>query len=365
MYRSAVYIVILLLAALFFCSCSDNAASLDDDDMRIADVTLLVTPAGLGDNGYNDCAAEGVFAFAYHTNTPLSIMQPSDADDAEYAYKKWLDDNAGRDSAVLIMGSSMYETILLRHAAEDKERLLAMQKRGCRILLFESNLQIDGVTTVYISRYGISWLAGAMSKDFDALVYAASEGYSSLEESILGFTDARKTYKGEKNGTPVQTELLYLADGEDSFAMPDSAYRMMSRRGKQGMMTYDEMIFPLLGGSVLGLIRYLNDEELTAALMIGMDVDMTGLSSRIPFSMVIRIDKVLNQYLDDWYAGRDWQPARRFGMQDGVTDIVFTQGFNEHLVMSDGRYDEPGTFPNLYNTYKEEAIRKEAEYENR
>ena len=64
--------------------------------------------------------------------------------------------------------------------------------------------------------------------------------------------------------------------------MPDSAYRYIARRANSSFL-YNEMIFPLLGGSQAGILRYLNDDEFSAALMAGMDVDQTGQSSRIPF----------------------------------------------------------------------------------
>ena len=50
--------------ALLSCSGSDdNAMSLDEYTPRKATVTFQITPNGLGDNGYNDAAAEAVFVF--------------------------------------------------------------------------------------------------------------------------------------------------------------------------------------------------------------------------------------------------------------------------------------------------------------
>ena len=41
-------------------------------------VTLRATPNGRGDNGYNDAASEGVFAFAAETGTRLRLLLPKD-----------------------------------------------------------------------------------------------------------------------------------------------------------------------------------------------------------------------------------------------------------------------------------------------
>jgi len=227
------------------------------------------------------------------------------------------------------------------------------------VLLFESDAEIDGVATVIISRYGVSWLAGAMSQGFDALVLTATPGITLLEESVAGFQEARKSYAGEFEERPCQTTVHYLAEGASGFAMPDSAYRYIARRAAS-VSYYDEMIFPLLGGSEAGVLRYLNDNEFTTALMVGMDVDQTGLSSRIPFSVVIRIGDVLKQYLADWLAGREWPASQRLGMRDGAADIVITPRFAQHLTIWDDRYNDPDTFQRLYEKYKDEAMEKES-----
>ena len=343
----------ILFALLLFSACSK-----DNDEMAtvvapkgVATVTFLVTPNGLGDNGYNDAAAEGIFAFAGETGTRLRLLLPDDEAEAETMYRQWLTDNAAQDSAVIILGSSSYESMARNNRA-------ALTGRGSRVLLFESEAAIDGVSTVLVSHYGVSWLAGAMSQGFDALILAATEGVPTLEEAIAGFQEAREAYAGEYEGWPCKTTLYYLADGEAGFAMPDSAYRYIARRADESF-DYDEMIFPLIGGSEAGVLRYLNDDRFTMGLMVGMDVDQTGLSSRIPFSVVISIGDVLRQYLNAWLAGREWPQHQRLGMKDGAADIVITPRFRQHLNIWDGRYDDPDTFQRLYEKYKEEAMKKE------
>lgn len=350
--------------ALVACSSDDDAPTGRNEGLaRLATVTLMTTPNGLGDNGYNDAAAEGVFAFAGETGTRLRLLMPKDEAEAEAMYRQWLTDNAEQDSAVLILGSSVYEDMARRTSEKEQNKLKNLQERGSRVLFFESDAEIDGISSVIINRYGVSWLAGAMSQNFNALVLTATPGITLLEESIAGFIKARESYAGVYVGIPCKTDLYYLTEGVSGFAMPDSAYRYIDQRANKAL-DYDEMIFPLLGGSEAGVLRYLNDNEFTMALMVGMDVDQTGLSSRIPFSMVIRIGDVLKQYLNDWLAGREWPTRQRLGMKDGAADIVITPNFAYHLVISDKRYDNPDTFLRLYNEYKDEAIRKEEEHEN-
>ena len=356
MRRSILYTIGVFIGALMLSACGndDDVVDLDSDNVRRATVTLLTTPNGLGDNGYNDDAAEGFFAFGQQTGTKLRLLLPNSLEEAEVMYRQWLEQNATQDSAVLILGSSAYDDLARRNHA-------TLSGQGSRVLLFESNAPIDGISTVMIGRYGVSWLAGAMSKNFDALILAAAPGFPSLEESIAGFQNARELYAGEYYESPCKTTLHYLADGEEGFAIPDSAYHFLARRADDAFF-YDEMIFPLLGGSEAGLLRFLNDDEFMMALMIGMDVDQTGQSSRIPFSVVIRIGDVLKQYLNDWLTGREWPAYQRFGLKDGAADIVMTSHFTEYLEIADQRYDDPDIFLSRYKEFKDEAIRKEEEY---
>ena len=340
-----------LISLLLFTACSSDDNTTQEPIQRQALVTYLVTPNGLGDNGYNDAAAEGIFAFANATGTRLRLLQPKDEAEAETMYRQWLKDNATQDSAVIILGSSAYENLARSNHA-------TLTGQGSRVLLFESDAVIDGVSTVLVSHYGVSYLAGAMSQNFDALILAATEGVPTLEESIAGFMDAREIYAGEFEGWSCQTTLHYLANGEAGFAMPDSAYRYVAQRANEAGL-YDELIFPLLGGSEAGVLRYLNDDDFTMSLMVGMDVDQTGLSSRIPFSVVIRIGDVLRQYLNNWIAGREWPNHQRLGMKDGAADIVVTPNFFQHLAIWDERYSHPDTFQRLYEMYKGEAVEKE------
>ena len=256
--------------ALSACSSDDDGPTGRDEGLaRLATVTLMATSNGLGDNGYNDAAAEGVFAFAGETGTRLRLLLPKDETEAQTMYRQWLTDNAKQDSAVLILGSSVYEDMARRIGQLDNLQFDNYSRSSAsRVLLFESDAEIDGISSVIISRYGVSWLAGAMSQGFDALILAAAKDVPALEESIDGFQEARKAYAGEFEDRPCRTELHYLVDGEAGFAMPDSAYRYMARRAAS-VSSYDEMIFPLLGGSEAGVLRYLNDNEFTTALLGG------------------------------------------------------------------------------------------------
>lgn len=342
-----------IFSSLLLVSCSKEEVESEYAAFIQQTVALLVTPNGLGDNGYDDDAVKGIFAFMEETGTPVKLLQPRDMVEAETMYRQWLSLNASSDSVVLVAGSSTYGELLKRITP-------TLTGRGSRVLLFESDEQIEGVSTVMINRYGAAYLAGVMSKEFDAFILAAAPGFSTLEEAIAGFRAGHSANRNSKR----QLTLQYLADGEEGFAMPDSAYHTIYRRAEQ-YWNYDEMIFPLLGGSGTGITKFLVGDNFTRVLSIGMDVDQTGQSTRIPFSMVIHIGDVIKSYLDDWVTGKEWSSTRRLGLSEGATDIVITPNFVDNVNIWDDRYGDNDAFLNLYNTYYEEAERKEAEYEQK
>lgn len=341
------YFIVLLLWILV--SCADNNVQ-QEIGCRKANVTLLVSPYGLGDNGYNDCIADAVFAFSEQHGTEVHLLLPDNEKEAARLYAQYLADNENKDSSIIILGASSYEHIA-------KQTPLTLKGKGSRVLLVDGNSDElpDGVFSFIIDRYGVSYLVGAMSADFNALIFAAAPGYTTLESAIKGFVDGHTTYRDAGRAS----EVVYLADGEEGFAMPDSAYRVIARR-MQYSWIYDEMIFPLLGGSGSGVLRCVNDDEFAMALVVGMDVDQTGRCSRVPFSVVIHVGDVICQYLEEWLEGEEWAHRHVWGLAEEAVNIIFTPNFFDGLDIWDERYENPEIFKIRYETYYEEALKKES-----
>ena len=81
MKESAIAFIVSMLL-LTACSKDNDETVTVETPTGVATVTYLVTPNGLGDNSYNDAAAEGIFAFAHVTGTRLRMLQPKDEAEA-------------------------------------------------------------------------------------------------------------------------------------------------------------------------------------------------------------------------------------------------------------------------------------------
>lgn len=351
----------LLMATLSLTACSSDDEEPSADALRLAaEVTLLVTPNGIGDNGYNDCIVSGLFRFHELWGVPVNLLQPKDSAEAVTLYRNWMSDHEAADSAVLILGSSSYEQMV----SSQPPRL---RGTGSRVLLMESLLNQEGVSSLFIDRYGVSYWAGALLHVCPVMVFAAAPDIPVLEPAIDGFLDGHDC-ELPHTGIDSLSFIAYLSDNEGGFASSETAYNYIANLLNNSADDYFSYysIYPLLGGSGSGVIRAVNDIRLTTGLLVGMDIDQAGLSQHIPFSVVTRIDSVVRDYLSEWRQGRDWPRTRVLGLKDGVTEIVLSTTYVHPISL----FIQNGTenaqyFEERYDLYREEALRKEAEYEKR
>lgn len=308
----------MLLAVLLLTACTKDDQEVTEAVVKFRPrVTMMTTINGLGDNGYNDLMVNGLFLFHELTDVPVSLIYPKDTLEAEMAYSQWLALNENADSAVLILGSSAYEEMV-------KSTPVHLKGKGSRILLLESDAAIDSVTTLTINRYGASYIAGALTAKRNAYVLVAMRNMKQLEEAIQGFKDGHQAYSEGKTKVDVE----YLADGEDGFAMPDSAYHVMANRISNFNDTtkyfhYNEAVFPLLGSSFTGAMLAMTVYEFNSGIIVGIDADRRGQSPFIPFSLVVNVHAIIADYLIRWKTGYEWPATQKLGLSNRATGIVF------------------------------------------
>lgn len=322
-------------------SCSDEPASDADTRLRLTVVTSI---SELGDMGYNDNMMSGIMRFYEHHDVNMSLIRPNSLDEVQQAIQNWQESTKEGPRSLLLLADNAYEPVL-----ENSSLALAPQQQ---VLLVESkNTRLpEGVCTFNINRYGISYLAGCMArKHQEACVIAAMPDNPILEEAVKGYTDGYQTDNDKK------VKVIYLADDTSGFNMPDSAYRVTG--------TIDNaFIFPLAGGSNNGIYKYSRETPFYMSLVAGMDADCSLFSSRIPFSVVIYIDRLLENYLVAWYEGQEFEPFRTYGMDSGMADIIMNPVFYKYLEIWEEYYGDVEYWNNAYRKYKDEALEKEMSY---
>ena len=328
-------------------ACSDSESSVVAAREPVANVTLLASINGVGDNSYNDQILEGVFRFNKNSGIPVRVLQPDSLEEARQMVQEWLKNYSAADSSLLILASSAYQPM-----AQNLD--VRLTGKGSRILLLEADsLGLpENVYSFWIDRYGASYLAGAIAGMYPSVVLAAAPGFSSLENSIEGFRKGYEAHKAIKD----TLELYYVSEkegDESAFNDVEWAYKVMT------ILMYENassdsvarVFFPLLGGALKGALRAKDDLLDEKNFLIGMDVDHGDAVPKLPYSMTVEIKSVLLNYLEDWQLGKDWPRYRTFGLGDGGTSIVINKNFENVEV-----------FEKRYSKYYDEAVREEARH---
>ncbi len=336
-------LAILIYIVCCFLSCSKESAKTTGEDGK-GQITLILSIKGLGDMSYNDQIMSGIMHFYEANEVSMNLVRPNKTEDAQQALQKWQAETNDKGKSLLVLAGSEYEKLVTAGN-------LNLSKNQ-QILLFESKNQNlpEGVNTFHINRYGASYLAGCMAKEHEAAtIVAAMPGDPVLEESIQGFADGYQAHSDNR------ADLVFLSEGEEGFAMADSAYRVASG-------IHNAFIFPLAGGSNSGIYKYSRETDFYLPLIVGMDTDCSMYSDRIPFSMVVHIDKVIGQYLTDWLNDVPMEKNRTFGLESGMIDIAFSPVFYRNLDVWEDYYENEGYWENAYQNHKAEAMGKEEEY---
>lgn len=324
----------LLLSYLSIGSCSKVSSEASPPEVE-NHVTLLFSLSGIGDAGYNDLILAGVLKAERDMDISLHLLYPTSEEEAGEFISDWVDygDSQERRS-LLILASSDYEPLVEEYISDE-----VLQSRD--VLLFESKNQELDVSKFLISMYGTSYLAGAITPLFgdSAAVMTANDYDSSINDAAQGFYDGF-TYGG--GGGYVQES---LSDSWDGYAMSSEAYILAAELYKQA-----SFIFPLAGGSNLGVFRYTRDYP-DGIYTSGMDVVQAGYSSQVTFSVVKHIDILMEDYIQMWLSGTSLPRDKVYGMESGYIELSLSPSYQELCSQR-------------YNIYMDQAILKEQEYED-
>ncbi len=333
----------IICCVMLFIGCSDN----NINEISPPRLTVITSISGLGDMGYNDKIMAGVMKFYESHDLEMNLIRPQNEEEVKQHISLWLDETKNEHKSLLLLADNEYEKIL----RQTDITVSATQK----ILLFESHSTTDlpnGVYTFYINRYGVSYLAGCMAREHkSATIIAAMPENTLLEESIKGFSDG---YNSTGNSRDVN--IIYLSKDETGFSMPDKAFQVVGN-------IENSFILPLAGGSNSGIYKYSRETPFYLSLIAGMDTDCSLFSPRIPFSIVINIDKLVEQYLSEWYNGYEFEKNKTYGLEDGITDIVISPVFYERMDIWEDYYGNPDYWSNAYSNNIEQAKKKEGGYE--
>lgn len=344
------------LALVFFMTtilgaCDEDTCKLEEEEIRSSrEVTLVTSVAGLGDCGYEDLFMAGVCQFAEDHDIELHLFNPSSIEDCKLYLHTWIkNDTYGADRVIVLAGNEYKSLLDDISELSDNQRIIMMEAL--------SDSPKSSVTYVNLSRYGASYLAACLLAEFDTHIIASYPDDPVLQEAISGFMDGYESH-GQKS-----IACSYLSNDYSGYTMIDSAYHWVVPHLYESVALY-----PLLGASELGLIHGINDELFTQCLLVGMDVDQRYTCQRVPFSVVLHIDWLLNDLLTQWFEqlekGEKLHLGSQisYGLESKYVDIVVNTDFSNQQILLDERYDDDSVFVANRTTYYQEAIGAERKY---
>lgn len=303
-------------------SSGDNPEIVNGNDFRDRYVLVVYSRGGLGDRGFQDKVYYSVVSSADSLNFVLENALPSNAESAEEVVERFFKETESSAYArrLLVLASGEYVELLKKHP-EWKE-----SERNQILLLDSDDDSVDAFIR-NISLYGASYMAGAAVSEFamkKVAILAANSTSKSVIQAVTGF---KSGYERENGETDTLDQVFYLSeDGDGGYGFDIDASYFLSLLYQKD---YD-FLFPVMGGSNLGLFRFLREhEDETQYLICGMDSDQQTLSNKIAFSVVKRFDLLIEDFLNKWLNEAE-QPRKYVGtLESKDIDVVASHWYSE------------------------------------
>lgn len=340
--RKLFYIFLLLIVAcvtLTSCNSNDDPAPQPPGQQKL--VIAMFSPGGLGDRGYNDQVLYGLQKV--HKDYPECAMlmeSPHTMEEAEMIFTEWLETKSTGIQCMFILASAEYEKMAAKVLNKQNHDMT-----NKAILLYETETVFSHprVYTFKIDMYGASYLAGTCVADMglqSPLIMLGSSDDMETRTAADGFTD------GFMEATGQRADLGFFSSDWNGYIMSQQAYEMMPT-----LCRGHDFIFPVAGGTNLGIYRYLRDHP-DGPLTAGMDIDQSPFSNNIVGSLVKHIDRLIMDGITAWINNpANDQKHVEFGLESGYIDWQMSDRFKQYA---------PGVEAN-----RQKAIEKELKYKER
>ena len=304
------------MTALALCTLLSGCEKEEAVDANARRVEVVLSPGGVGDQGYNDQILRGLQTAAVRYGFTLAIHIPEEKEQGIQIYNEWLNAPLDNDCerSLFVFSGSEYEYLL--------DSLPLPQDERKDVLMFETERQVEGIYTFFVGCYAASYLAGATSvfdnegEEQKALVIAANPHDRQVKRAVDGYRDGYLAAGGDG------CDVHYLSEELDGgYRMQDEAYQFCIEN--DGNYMY---YFSAAGASNKGLYRFSREHSNMA---VGMDVDMGLFSSMITMSVVKHMDKVVVDVLGDLLNNRKIPYHQALTYTSGYEELVYSTEFTE------------------------------------
>ena len=305
--------IIISFFLILFAGCREKDSHFSYSSSQ---VEVVLSPGGVGDQGYNDKILRGLQQASARYGFTLALHIPEETEQGIEIYQNWLNTPPGDDCerSLFVFAGGEYEYLLAGLPRPEDTRM--------DVLMFETDRHFEGIYTFYIGCYAASYLAGATcvldngGEEQKALVIAANPHDKQVKRAVDGYKDGYLAAGGDG------CDVHYLSEEPNGgFRMQDEAYRFCA--ANDGNYMY---YFSAAGASNKGLYRF-SRESLNLA--VGMDDDMGFFSSLISISVVKHIDKVIIDAIGNLLKNKDVPYHQEFTYSSGYEELVYSAGITD------------------------------------
>jgi len=359
--RAAMLSVSLLLLG---CVSVLTSCSKDDETMYVPDptdapstrpmVTVVYSPDALGDKSYNDLIYSSVEDISNRNGLRSLHLSPATREEGlAYLEDIFRQTETAGDTIrrLLIVASSDYDSWL----RQNNKRLEGNPRAD--LLYFETSRPLDGKgSTLFMPYYGAMYEAGAVAPHFQpkALLIGANPEDEVVGEAMQGFKDGFATdWVATSQKKSLTTMYIGRRAGEGYSITDTLALKMMREYGEQSedLLGKSSAIIPVCGGASAVFLR------LSAILnqFIVMGIDVMNTAANCQYSVVKRIDMVVETSIRQWLTGEGIPKHQSLGLASGYTDLFVNA--HPYWFVPSSTSEEPSH--ELLQQIHEEAVRME------
>lgn len=307
-------LLITVVSIVFFLSgVSCTERKIIHDNLCNKRISVVFSPGGLGDSGYNDLILEGFQRIRRDFPDDVDIMfyMPDSLSQARDILVQWLEAESLYDDELFVLASSDYEDMLRDVFLDIYPDKTAGPEKD--LMLLESyNRYSLPVRTLRIASFGASYMAGVQAATEygtrPALVMAANPYDRPVLSAVCGFIEGWKSASSEKVDT------VCMSADWNGFIQSDKAYQKMHEWCNE----YG-FVFPVAGGTNNGIYKYLRENP-GSAKTAGMDVDQSFLCADIIGSVLKHLDNLIYDSLQEWIVRGDMCLKEFYGLEDGYSE---------------------------------------------
>ena len=359
--RAAMLSVSLLLLG---CVSVLTSCSKDDETMYVPDptdapstrpmVTVVYSPDALGDKSYNDLIYSSVEDISNRNGLRSLHLSPATREEGlAYLEDIFRQTETAGDTIrrLLIVASSDYDSWL----RQNNKRLEGNPRAD--LLYFETSRPLDGKgSTLFMPYYGAMYEAGAVAPHFQpkALLIGANPEDEVVGEAMQGFRDGFATDWVATSQKKILTTMYIGQHAGEGYSITDTlALKMMREYGEQSedLLGKSSAIIPVCGGASAVFLR------LSAILnqFIVMGIDVMNTAANCQYSVVKRIDTVVETSIRQWLTGEGIPKHQSLGLASGYTDLFVNA--HPYWFVPSSTSEEPSY--ELLQQIHEEAVRME------